>query len=168
MTAHVNAIDEQQRQPEGGPNGYKDFLDAISRGTKDDVERFLRQANSDKRRDSRDEDPTRVSHKRQLTKALEDEDAVTVWKLIARAKESELKTIENLNKTCETVAENECLKEKGLIKYLWGKLRGQRGRVTSACIFRESRPPQTEFQPEEEQQWIRILSDPLYIGLEWL
>ncbi|CAH3037605.1 unnamed protein product, partial [Pocillopora meandrina] len=100
-------------------NVYEDFLDAISRGTKDDVERFLRQANSDECRDSRDEDPTCVSHKRQLTKALEDEDAVTVWKLIARAKESELKTIENLNKTCETVAENECLKEKGLIKYLW-------------------------------------------------
>ena len=168
MAAHVNAIDEQQRQPEGGSNDDEDFLDAISSGTKDDVERFLRQANSDERRDSRDEDPTCVSHKRQLTKALEDEDAVTVWKLIARAKESELKTIENLNKTCETVAENECLKEKGLIKYLWGKLRGQRGRVTSACIFPESRPPQTEFQPEEEQQWIRILSDPLYIGLEWL
>ena len=60
MAAHVNAIDEQQRQPEGGPNGYKDFLDAISRGTKDDVERFLQQANSDKRRDSRDKDPTFV------------------------------------------------------------------------------------------------------------
>ena len=170
MAVHrVYAIDEQQlRQPEGGSNVYTDFLDAISRGTEDDVERFLRPANSGERRNSREEDPTCVSHKRQLTKALEKEDAVTVWKLIARAKESELKTIENLNKTCETVAENECLKEKGLIKYLWGKLRGQRGRVTSACIFRESRPPQTEFQPEEEQQWIRILSDPLYIGLEWL
>ena len=170
MAAHVDAAINEQ--PEGGSNVYEDFLDAISSGTKDDVERFLRQANSDERRDSRDEDPTCVSHKRQLTKALEDEDAVTVWKLIARAKESELKTIENLNKTCETVAENECLKEKGLIKYLWGKLRGQirsaRGRDTSACIFRESRPPQTEFQHEEEQQWIRILSDPLYIGLEWL
>ena len=140
MAAHVNAIDEQQRQPEGGSNDDEDFLDAISSGTKDYVERFLRQANSDERRDSRDEDPTCVL--RQLTKALEDEDAVTVWKFIARAKESELKTIENLNKTCETVAENECLKEKGLIKYLWGKLRGQirpaRGRDTSACIFRES------------------------------
>ena len=173
MAAHrVYAIDEQQlRQPEGGSNVYTDFLDAISRGTEDDVERFLRPANSDERRNSREEDPTCVSHKRQLTKALENEDAVTVWKLIARAKESELKTIENLNKTCETVAENECLKEKGLIKYLWGKLRGQirsaRGRDTSACIFPESRPPQTESQ-HEEQQWIRILSDPLYIGLEWL
>ena len=173
MAVHrVYAIDEQQlRQPEGGSNVYTDFLDAISRGTEDDVERFLRPANSGERRNSREEDATCVSHKRQLTKALEDEDAVTVWKLIARAKESELKTIENLNKTCETVAENECLKEKGLIKYLWGKLRGQirsaRGRDTSACIFPESRPPQTESQ-HEEQQWIRILSDPLYIGLEWL
>ena len=95
MAAHVNAIDEQQRQPEGGSNVYTDFLDVISRGTEDDVERFLRPANSDERRNSREEDPTCVL--RQLTKALEDEDAVTVWKLIARAKESEFKTIENLN-----------------------------------------------------------------------
>ncbi|XP_022789684.1 short transient receptor potential channel 4-like isoform X3 [Stylophora pistillata] len=161
-----------QHQTESGSNVCTDFLDAVSRGTKEDVEQFIQPASSDERRDSRDEDPTRVSYKQQLMKALENEDAVTVWKLIARAKESDLKTLEKLNKTCETVAEHERLKEKGLIKYFWEKLRGQirsaSERDTHACIFRESRPAQTELQHEEEQEWIRILSDPLYIGLEWL
>lgn len=57
-------------------------------------------------------------------KVFEDEDVVIVWKLIVRVKELEFKMIENLNKICEIVVENECLKEKGLIKYFWGKLCG--------------------------------------------
>ena len=160
----------EQQQPGDGSIIYIHFLDAVRRGKEDDVKQFLRSPNSDEAVEGQEEDA--VSHKRQLLDAIENEDAGTVWKLIAKAKHSDVKTIESLNETCESVAEHERLKEKGLIKNLWGKLKRKikctGGRDASGCKCRENRPVQTEFQHEEEQQWIRILSDPLYIGLEWL
>lgn len=113
-----------------------------------------------------------LSRKQKLLKALESKDPVEVWKLIAEAKESDVKTLESLNEICQSVAEYERLKEEGLISFLWGNLRGQVrctcGYGTSGSKCPVDKETQTEFQHEEEQQWIRILSDPLYIGLEWL
>ena len=165
-----------QQQQRNYSNFYLDFLEAVRNGTEIDARRCggllpLCSNYTRKRRKNEGEEDD-LSQRQKLLEALESKDPVEVWKLIAEAKESDVKTLESLNEICKSVAKHELLKEEGLIRFLWGKLRGQirctGGYETSQSKHREGKEIQTEFQHEEEQQWIRILSDPLYIGLEWL
>ncbi|KAJ7377783.1 hypothetical protein OS493_026350 [Desmophyllum pertusum] len=82
-------------------------------------------------------------------------------------------TLENLTETCRTIAENENNKEEGCnfkctldLKKLCTTL------MSSICwIFQcneEDIEVETEMRSEKEQTWIKLLSNPLYIGLEWL
>ena len=164
-----------QQQPRKFSNIYLDFLEAVRNRTENDVRCLLpitsnyargRMENED------DDEDDLTQKKKKLLKALESEDPAEVWKLIAEAKESDVKTLEGINEICQSVAEHERLKEEGLFRFLWGKLRGEirftGGYGTFRSKYRDDKELQTEFQHEEEQQWIRILSDPLYIGLEWL
>jgi len=163
-----------QQQPRNYSNIYHEFLEAVRNRTEEDVRCLLpvRSNYTRGRIDSEDDDEDDLTQKKKLLKALESEDPAEVWKLIAEAKESDVKTLESLNEICQSVAEHERLKEEGLLRCLWGKLRGEirfnGGYGTSGRKYRKDKELQTEFQHEEEQQWIRILSDPLYIGLEWL
>lgn len=161
-------------QPQKRENGI-DFLNSVRNGTEEDVRKCLLSLSADdtgRRVDEEEDDDDVLSHKQKLLKALDNKDACAVWKLIAEAKDSDVKTLETLNETCEYVAEHERLKEEGLIKCLWGKLQSQircaGGFGLTFESIREYKRLQTEFQHEEEQQWIKILSNPLYIGLEWL
>lgn len=174
-TEQVFASHVQQQQKGDGPNIYIDFLDAVRNGTEEDVRKCLLPLSSSytrRRMEGEGDDEDDLLQRQKLLNALESEDPVAVWKLIAEAKESDIKTLESLNETCQSVAEHERLKEEGLIKCFWGILRGQirytGGYGTFQSKYREDKEIQTEFQHEEEQQWIKILSDPLYIGLEWL
>lgn len=159
-----------QQQPRNYSNSYLDFLEAVRNRTEEDVRCLLPISPNCSRSEKNDEGD--LTQKQKLLKALESKDPAEVWKLIAEAKESDVKTLESLNEICQSVAEHERLKEEGLFRGLWGKLRGQIRRTggygTSGSKYREDKEIQTEFQHEEEQQWIKILSDPLYIGLEWL
>ena len=163
-----------QQQPRNYSNIFLDFLEAVRNGTEEEVRCLLPISSNITRRrmENGDHDEDGLSQKQKLLKALESKDPVEVWKLIAEAKECDVKTLRSLNEICESVAEHERLKEEGLISFLWGNLKGQIrctcGYGTSGSKYREDKEMQTEFQHEEEQQWIRILSDPLYIGLEWL
>ncbi|KAJ7377776.1 hypothetical protein OS493_026343 [Desmophyllum pertusum] len=182
---HISESQVQGQQRENGSNTYIDFLDAVRNGTEEDVKdarkRLLPLSSDDTGRraaieEENDEDDLSKKQKQEqkqkqkLLEALENKDVGAVWKLIAEtAKESDVKTLETLNETCQSVAAHESLKEGGLIKCLWGKLKSQiRCACGSASKCREDKPKQTEFQHEEEQQWIKILCNPLYIGLEWL
>lgn len=161
------------QHPRSYSNIFLDFLEAVRERTEEDVRCLLPiNSNNTRRTDNGDDDEDGLSRKQKLLKALESKDPVEVWKLIAEAKESDVKTLESLNEICQSVAEHERLKEEGLISFLWGNLRGQVrctcGYGTSGSKYPDDKETQTEFQHEEEQQWIRILSDPLYIGLEWL
>lgn len=156
---------ENQQQPR---NYYFDFLEAVRSRTDKDVRECLPPISSNYAGTRREKDG--LSQRQKLLKALESKDRGEVWKLIAEAKESDVKrTLESINEICRSVAEHERLKEEGLIKWLWGKLIGQ---IRCTVGYGTSRSQQLkdkeEFQHEEEQQWIRILSDPLYIGLKWL
>ena len=162
------------QQPRNYSNIYLDFLEAVRNRPEEDVRCLLPISSNYPRRrmDNEEGDEDDLSQKQKLLKALESKDPVEVWKLIAETKDSDVKTLESLNEICQSVAEHERLKEEGLIRCLWGKLRGQIrctvGYGTSGINHHEDKEIQTEFQHEQEQQWIRILSDPLYIGLEWL
>ena len=172
----------QHQEEQSGFDIYSDFLDSVRNGTKEEVIKHLSLIKSStdtaKRATEADEDntsnplPTELtSHRQKLLKALERKDVGDVWKLIVEGKEDDIKTLENLNKVCQSVAENEHLKEAGLFKSLWGKLRSQLNytggfKSCSNCCHDEQ--PPAEFQNQEEQEWIKILTNPLYIGLEWL
>lgn len=162
MANHENHVQQQPR------NYYLEFLEAVRSGTDKDVRECLPPISSNYAGTRRENDD--LSQRQKLLIALESKDPGEVWKLIAEAKESDVKrTLESINEICRSVAEHERLKEEGLIKCLWGKLIGQ---VRCTVGYGTSRSQQLkdkeEFQHEEEQQWIRILSDPLYIGLKWL
>ena len=175
----------QQQEEESIFNIYTEFLDAVKKGTKEQVKTCVTLINSatNEARKAGEEgenmEPNRstesaksTSHRQKLLEALEKKDAGGVWNLIAEANKEEVKSLETLNDVCESVADHERLKEAGLFKCLWGKFKSQ-VRCNGRCGCRskccgDEQQKLTEFQNEEEQQWIRILSDPLYISLEWL
>ena len=163
-----------QQQQRG--NGI-DFLNAVRNEKLEDVRTCLlplTAADTRRRKAEEEDDEDVISHncKRKLLEALQNNDAGAVWKLIAEAKESDIKTLESLNEICAYVTEHERLKEEGLIKCLWDKIKTQIRCAGGCRIFvrqaSEDKRIQTEFQHEQEQQWIKILSNPLYIGLAWL
>ena len=177
FTSHV-----QNQEEDIGFDIYSGFLDSVRNGTKEEVIKHLSliKSSTDTAKGARGDDeentssplPTELtSHRQKLLKALERKDACEVWKLIVEGKEVDVKTLETLNKLCQSVADFERLKEAGLIKNLWGKLRSPlkcTGECESCSNCREDDQLPAEFQNEEEQEWIKILTDPLYISLEWL
>ena len=165
----------QHQEEESGFDIYSEFLDSVRNGTKEEVIKHLSLIKSAtdtaKRATENDKDNNSTespSHRQKLLKALERKDAGDVLKLIVEGKENDMKTLENLN---ESVAENERLKEIGLFKSLWSKLRSQlncTGGCKSCSNCCDDKQPPVVFQNKEEQEWIKILTDPLYISLEWL
>ena len=113
-----------------------------------------------------------TSYSQKLLKALAEKNIGAVWSLIAEGREK-MKTLETLS-ICETVAEHERLKEAGLFSCMLGKLKSQIRRCNGPCgccrggCERKGENNQKKPEREEEQQWINILSDPLYICLNWL
>ena len=82
-------------------------------------------------------------------------------------------TLENLTEVCKTIAEKENNKENGYdcncnwdCEKIWKTLK------SAMCwVFHcneDDREEQKEMQSEREQNWIKILSNRLYIALEWL
>ena len=124
------------------------FLKLVQTGTKEEVHNFLppriRTAEND--RDSRSE-PSK-----KLEVALAQRDVVEVWKCIAEINETGNKTLDHF---CTAIAERENNNENGChFKCSWD------------CKHLEETT--TEMRSEEERRWIEILSNPLYISLEWL
>ena len=156
-------------------------FNAVGNGTVDEVREFLSQLKSTnttvteiKENGKQDVGETKSSQYRQkLLKALAEKNIDAVGSLIAEGGEEEVKTLETLNSICETVAEHERLKEAGLFRCMLGKLKSQI-RWNGPCGCCRGGPEQkgenyqTKREREEEQQWINILSDPLYICLNWL
>ncbi|XP_078384472.1 short transient receptor potential channel 4-like isoform X1 [Oculina patagonica] len=150
------------------------FLEIIQEGTKDEVEIFLSRLTGTAKEASKCSADFRNEPSKQLADAIEDNDVVEVWKLIANANENENgETLENLSEVCRTIAENENNKEDGRnfkwswdCKELWKKLKS-----SIYWIFQcdeDDIEDESEMRIEKEQKWVKILSNPLYISLEWL
>ncbi|KAJ7377780.1 hypothetical protein OS493_026347 [Desmophyllum pertusum] len=92
---------------------FERFLKAVQEGTKEEVLRLIGTVKRASKSRESQSDPSK-----QLENALEKNDVVEVWKLIAKAndelKENEkAETLENLTETCRTIVENENNKEEG-------------------------------------------------------
>ena len=183
MQASLSDQEQQRHEDTGEFRNYTEFLDAVRNGTEAEVDECLSQlpkSSTDtavRRGGKKDEDDKSIltgestSYRQELLNALAKKNVGAVWKLIAEGKEDDVKSLETLNRVCETVAKHERLKERGLFKCLWGNIRAQIGcNGGCGCCNKccEDEQCQTDLQRDEEQQWIKILSDPLYISLEWL
>ena len=107
----------QQQEEESILNIYTAFLDAVKKGTKEQVKTCVTLINSttNEGRKAGEEgeniEPNRStesakskSHRQKLLEALEKKDPGAVWNLIAEGNEEEVKTLETLNEVCESVA----------------------------------------------------------------
>lgn len=150
---------------------FDEFLDLIQEKTKEEVDDFLiRKPGTAESNDSQGD------FSNQLVDALEENNVVRVWKLIANGNEN-CKTLESLNEVCRTIAEKENKKENGFnflcswdCKELCKRLKD--GVCRGICwVFEcdeDDIKQETEMRSETERKWIKILSNPLYMSLEWL
>ena len=176
--AQATTIDQNEQQHEDSDSTHAEFFNAVRNGTVEQVINFLSQLNSTNTtvtdiNENREEDVGETTiYTQTLLKALAEKNAGEVWRLIAEGSEEEIKTLETLNSICETVAEHEeRLREAGIFSCMLGKLKSQircNGPCGCGRSGRERGGEKYQLEREEEQQWINILSDPLYICLNWL
>ena len=103
----------------------------------------------------------------QLEDALAQSDADEVLKLIPKINETYgNKTLEEINEVCKAIAERESNRENGCrFKCSWDC---KKIYETITCKVDEPRERKTKMRSKEDRRWIEILSNPLYISLEWL
>ena len=113
------------------------------------------------------------SHREQLLEALRKENPHEVLAVIVRGNEEKAKTLRTLNDECKAVAqrqkrEEDCLScsIKKIPKRILACIKKCCWGCYSQCCTDYQQP--MEDQIEEEKHWIEILSNPLYISLEWL
>ena len=177
--AQASTIDQNEQQHEDSDSTHAEFFNAVRNGTVEEVKNVLSQLKStnttvtETNENGKQDVGDKTSYRQKLLKALAEKNTGEVWSLIVKGKEKEIKTLETLNSICETIAEHERLREAGLFSCMLGKLKSQI-RCNGPCGCgrsgreREGENCQTKLDREEEQQWINILSDPLYICLNWL
>ena len=110
-------------------------------------------------------------HREQLLEALRKEDPDKVLAVIVRGNEENANTLRTLNDECRAVAQRQKRRRRPICAKdcLCSSIKKIPRRILSCCsqcCTDEQQP--TEDQIEEEKQLIEILSNPLYISLEWL
>ena len=152
-------------------DNFDEFLMKVQEGKKGEVASFLSRliGSEGTEAELRGDDSSKDLSKK-LGDALQENDVVKVWRLIAEASENETsKTLAALNEVCKDVAEKEKKKEgccKFFCERLFTTLKDSISWILS-CNG-DDIDEETEMRSENEQAWIKILSNPLYISLEWL
>ena len=144
--AQATTIDQNEQQHEDSDSTHAESFNAASNGT---VEQVIQSDGTN----TTVTDET-AAYRQKLLKALAEKNAGEVWRLIAEGSKQE--TLKTPNSICETVK---------------GKLKSQircNGPCGCGRSGRERGGEKYQLEREEEQQWINILSDPLYICLNWL
>ena len=155
---------------------FERFLQIVQERTMEDAHIFLLDLTetAENGSDSRNNPLT------QLADALEDGNVVEVWKLIAKRNEDENnQTLENLSEVCRIVVEKENNKEnashfkcswdcKMLCKTIRNSLCYMLSWIAQCDEGLDDLQEEAEMRSEKERRWIEILSNPLYISLEWL
>ena len=155
-------------------DNFDRFLEIIQAGTKDEVDTFLSRLIGTAKEASKCS-AREIDHSKQLADALEDNNVVEVWKLIAKANENENgETLENLTEVCRTIAEKENKKDECKCNFQCGWDCKELCKTVKSAICwivhcdEDDLEQETEMRSTKEQKWIKILSHPLYISLEWL
>ena len=146
---------------------FNKFLVKVQQGNKTEVEIYFGRDGKAIRSSDSQSDPA----PKKLLKALKEDDIFEVWRLIAENQFTA--TLENLNAVCIAIADKKKRKEEGC-KYIcsWNCKRKLFRNLKSSMhwffAFHKDNKKETEMQSEEEAESIEILSNPLYISLEWL
>ncbi|XP_067017232.1 short transient receptor potential channel 5-like isoform X1 [Acropora muricata] len=163
---------------------FEEFVEAFKKETDEPEPKDARHLQA-VRTGITDESPKAREYRTKLLEAIRKKNPDEVWELVRGNKEN-AKTLRTLNDECKAVAlrqkqrrdlicEEDCLgcsiKKilKGILAcinncfckaacYCWS--------LCKQCCKDEQQP--TEDHIEQEKQWIEILSNPLYISLEWL
>ena len=160
-------LDKQNRDT------FDRFLEIIQVGTKEEMNTFLfglftTGENENKYSESQ------IDLSEKLKQALNDNNLVESWKLMVETNERELsQTLENLTEVCTIITKKESGTEDGChLKCKWDSKKVYETLRSSVCwIFNCEEgdlEEETELPSEKERRWIYILSNPLYISLEWL
>lgn len=168
--------DEEQDIKDG--RIFRVFLKIVRKGVKDDVDAFL---SSHIRTDrERERNPDTNSLSKPLLDALDEGNIIKIWKLIddmeknqeENPKKNQRKTIGTLSAKFKDIVEEENVKDNGfsfkriclplekLLTSLEGSIMG--------CVASSRRKIRRTPIDNDELAWMKILSNPLYIGLEWL
>lgn len=147
------------------------FLKIVRKGVKGDVKAFLSShIRTDKERE-RNPDTNKCLSK-PLLDALDEGDIIEIWKLIVEMEEKqEHETIGTLSAKFKDIVEEENVKDNGFsfeclrLKSLCISIKGSIMACGEKLITEEKKE---NLKDNYEQTWIKILSNPLYIGLEWL
>lgn len=141
---------------------------------------FLKLIREEAKKDVEDEVESSKAWEDRLEVALQKNDVVLVWRLIADFREkNDKKTLDNLSNDCRTIARKENVKEdNNIISITRWKMSETWNKVCQLCKYfkewisckstEDNIEDTTTAQNEEERRWILILSNPLYITLEWL
>ena len=149
------------------------FLEIVQIGTKEEMENFLFYLFTTDNNENKYSD-SRIDPSERLRQALNDNNLVEVWKLMVETNERELsETLENLTEVCTIITKKESSTEDGChLKWLWDSQKVCETLRSSICgIFNYDESDleeEKELRSSKEQRWIDILSNPLYISLEWL
>ena len=141
---------------------------------------FLKLIRQEAKKDVEDEVESSKAWEDRLEVALQKNDVVLVWRLIADFREkNDKKILDNLSNDCRTIAREENAKEdNNIISITRWKMSETWNKVCQLCKYfkewicckstEDNIEDTTTAQNEEERRWILILSNPLYITLEWL
>ena len=151
------------------------------RRVKEDVDSSLLIAETSEEIGQASPESGRKSHREQLLEALRKENPHEVLAVIVRRNEENAKTLRTLNYECRAVAlrqeqrrhlirEEDCLgcSIKKIPKKILACIKKCCWGCCSQCCTDHQQPTEDQIEEEFEKQWIEILSNPLYISLEWL
>lgn len=149
------------------------FLEIVQVGTREEMENFFFYLFTTDNNENKYSD-SRIDPSERLRQALNDNNLVEAWKLMVETNERELsETLENLTEVCTIITKKERSTEDGChLKWLWDSQKVCETLRSSICgIFNYDESDleeEKELRSSKEQRWIDILSNPLYISLEWL
>ena len=150
------------------------FLEIVRIGTKEEMENFLFYLFTTDNNENKYSD-SRIDPSERLRQALNDNNLVEAWKLMVETNERELsETLENLTEVCTIITKKESSTEDGChLKCLWDSQKAVcetlRSSICGIFNYDESDlEEEKELRSSKEERWIDILSNPLYISLEWL
>ena len=148
------------------------FLEIVEVGTKGEMENFLfylfTTENENKYSDSQ------IDPSEKLRQALNDNNLVEAWKFMVETNDRELgETLENLTEVCTIITKKGSSAEDGCrLKCQWDSQKVCETLRSSVCwIFNCDEgdlEEEKELRSQKERRWIDILTNPLYICLEWL
>ena len=161
--------DEEQDIKDG--RIFRVFLKIVRKGVKDDVEAFLSSRIRTDRK--RERNPDTESLSKPLLDALDEGNIIKIWELIdemeknhkENPEKNQRKTIGTLSAKFKDIVKEENVKDNGFSsKHICLPLNGS----IMGCVASSRRKIRRTPIDNDELAWVKILSNPLYIGLEWL